>query len=99
MDFLTTAAIVVILQNCIGHFSPLALQFEVSHLIVFITRSLSLSRIANYFDHRKCPRMFAGHVTSHLASADGEILTLASGEMATQVDLSFGLILGSLVES
>ena len=40
--------------------------------------------------------MLAGHVTLHSGSTGGEILTLASDEMATQVDLSSLLILGSL---
>ena len=99
MDFFTTAAIVVVLQDFTGHFTPLALEFGVSHLIVTVTSSLSLSRIANYFDHRKCPRVLAGHVSFHIGSICGEILTLASDEMATQVDLFSVLILGSLVES
>ena len=99
MDFFTTAAIVVVLQYFTGQVAPLALEFGVSHLFVFVVSSLSFSRIANYFDHRKCPRVLAGHVTSHFASVGGEITTLASGEMATQVDLLFALILGSLAES
>ena len=68
MDFLTTTVIVVILQDLIGHFAPLALEFGVSHLLVFVVSSLSFSRIANYFDHRKCPRVLSGHVTFHFAS-------------------------------
>ena len=43
--------------------------------------------------------MLSGHVTLHFASVGGEIITLASVEMATQVDLSSLLILGSLVVS
>ena len=99
MDFLTTILTVVVCQDLIGHFAPLALQVGVSHLFVFVTSSLSFSRIANYFDHRKCPRVLAGHVTFHFATVGGEILTLALEEMATQVDLFSLLILGSLVES
>ena len=98
MDFSTEIVIVVVLQDFIGHFAPLALEFGVSHLFVFVTSYLSLSRIANYFDHRKCPRVFAGHVHFHPSRMCGEILTPASDEMATQVDLLFVLILGSLEE-
>ena len=97
MDFSTVIVTIVVLQDFIGHFAPLALEFGVSHLFVFVVSSLSFSRIANYFDHRKCPRVLAGHVSFHSRSIDGEILTLASDEMATQVD-SFVLILGSLEE-
>ena len=99
MDFLTTILTVVVCQDLIGHSAPLALEFGVSHLFVFVTSSLSFSRIANYFDHQKCPRVVADHVHFHSGSTDGEILTLASDEMATQVDLLFLLILGSLVDS
>ena len=98
MDFSTTILIVVVLQDLIGHFAPLALQFGVSHLFVFVTSFLSFSRIANYFDHGKCPRVLAGHVRFHISSVGGEIITLASVEMATQVDLFFGLISGLFVE-
>ena len=99
MHFSTELIFIVVLQDLIGHVAPLALQFGVSHLIVFVESSLSLSRIANYFDHGKCPRVPAGHVHFHSGSTDGEILTLASDEMATQVDLLFLLILGFGVES
>ena len=99
MDFSTEIVMVVVLQDLIGHFAPLALEFGVSHLIVTVASSLSFSRIANYFDHRKCPRVLAGHVSFHIGSICGEILTLASGEMATQVDILFLLILWSRVES
>ena len=53
----------------------------------------------NYFDHGKCPRVFAGHMHFHMSRICGEILTLASDEMATQVDFLFVLILRSLEES
>ena len=43
--------------------------------------------------------MFAGHVRFHTSSICGEILTLASDKMATQVDLFSVIILGSFVES
>ena len=99
MDFFTAISFIVVLQDFIGHFAPLALQFDVSHLFVFVALFHSFSRIANYFDHRKCPRVLAGHVHFHSGTIDGEILTLASNEMATQVDFLFVLILGSLVES
>ena len=99
MDFLTTILTVVVCQDLIGHFAPLALQVGVSHLLVFVTSSLSFSRIADYFDHGKCPRVFAGHVHFHTSRMCGEILTLASDEMATQVDSLFFLILGLLEES
>ena len=99
MDFSTTISIVVVLQDFIGLFAPLALHFGVSHLLVCVVSFLSFSRIANYFDHRKCPRVLAGHATFHFASTDGEIITLASDEMATQVDFLFLLILGSLEDS
>ena len=85
MDFSTELIFIVVLQDFIGHFA-LALQFGVSHRFVFVTSSLSFSRIANYFDHRKCPRVLAGHVTFDFASASGEIHALASDEMATEVD-------------
>ena len=55
--------------------------------------------VANYFDDGKCPRVLAGHVNFHFATVGGEIITLASVEMATQVDFLFLLILGSSVES
>ena len=99
MDFSTASVIVVVLQDFVSHFAPLALQVGVSHLIVFVVSFLSFSRIANYFDHGKCPRVFAGHVRFHTSSICGEILTLASDEIATQVNFSFLLILGSRVES
>ena len=54
MDFFTTAAIVVVLQYFTGQVAPLALEFGVSHLFVFVVSSLSFSRTANYFDHWKC---------------------------------------------
>ena len=99
MDFFTVISFIVVRQYFVGHFAPLALEFGVSHLLVFVESFLSFSRIANYFDHRKCPRVLAGHVSFHISSTDGEILALASDEMATQVDLLFVLILGSLEES
>ena len=99
MDFSTAIVIVVVLQDFIGHFAPLALEFGASYLFVFVVSFLSFSRIANYFDHWKCPRVLAGHVTFHVATVGGEIITLASDEMATQVDLLFLLILGSLIET
>ena len=97
MDF-STAIFIVVLQYFIGHFSPLALQVGVSHLFVFVESPLPFSRIANYFDHGKCPRVFAGHVHFHTSRMCGEILTLASDEIATQMDVLFELILGSLEE-
>ena len=99
MDLLTTILIVVVLQDFTGHFASLALEFGVSHMIVTAMSPLSLSRIANYFDHRKCPRVLAGHVSFHSSRMCREILALASVEVATQVDVWFSLILGSLVES
>ena len=99
MDFSTVIVTIVVLQDFIGHVAPLALEFGVSHLFVFVASSLSLSRIANYFDHGKCPRVLAGHVTFYVATVGGEIITLASDEMATQVDLLFLLILRSLEDS
>ena len=71
MDFFTTFLFVVVLQYLIGHFAPLALQVGVSQLLVFVISFLSFHRIANYFDHGKCPRVFSGHVTFHVASTDG----------------------------
>ena len=99
MDVSTELIFIVVLQDLIGHFAPLALHFGVSHLVVFVTSFLSFSRIANYSDNRKCPRVPSDHVTFHFASVSEEIITLASYEMATQVDFSFALILGSLEES
>ena len=99
MDFSLAIIMVVVFQDFIGHFAPLALEFGVSHLLVFVESSHSFSRIANYFDHRKCPRVPAGHVTFHVATVGGEIITFASVEMATQVDFLFLLILGSRVQS
>ena len=99
MDFSTAIVTIVVLQDLIGHVAPLALQFGASHLLVFVESFHSFSRIANYFDHGKCPRVLAGHVTFHVGSVGGKIITLASDEMATQVDLLFVLILGSLEES
>ena len=99
MDFLTTILTVVVCQDLIGHFASLALQVGVSHLLVFVTSPLSFSRIANYFDHWKCPRVVAGHMPFYIDSICGEMLTLASDEMATQVDLLFVAILRSLEES
>ena len=71
MDFSTWIVMVVVLQDFIGHFAPLALEFGVGHLIVTVASSLSFSRIANYFDHGKCPGVLVGHVTFHVASTDG----------------------------
>ena len=99
MDFSTEIIFIVVLQDFMGHFAPLALEFGVSHLIVFVESSLSFSRIPNYFDHRKCSRVLAGHVSFHSSRMCREILALASEEMATQVDLLFALILWSRVES
>ena len=98
MDF-ARIVMVVILQYFIGHFAPLALQVGISHWFVFVVSFLSFSRIANYSDHGKCHRVVAGHVRFHISSIGGEIITLASDEMATQVDLLFFLILRSFVES
>ena len=53
MDFFTAINFIIVLQDLIGHFTPFALEFGVSHLFVTATSSLSFSRIANYFDHRK----------------------------------------------
>ena len=85
MDFLTTILTVVVCQDLIGHFASLALQVGVSHLFVFVASFSACPGIANYFDHRKYSRLMSAHVRSHVASTSGEILTLASEEMATQV--------------
>ena len=53
MDFFTAISFIVVLQYFIGHFAPLALEFGVSHLFVFVGSFHSFSRIANYFDDRK----------------------------------------------
>ena len=71
MDFFTRILIVVVLQDFVDHFAPLALEFGVSHLFVTVTSSVSFPRIASYFDHRKCPRVFAGQVRFHSGSTNG----------------------------
>ena len=68
MDFSLAIIMVVALQYSIGHVVPLALHFGVSHLFVFVVSFSFYSRIANYFDDRKYPRVLAGHVTFHFAS-------------------------------
>ena len=62
MDFSMAIIFIVALQDFIGHVASLPLQFSVSHLLVFVVSSHSFSRIPNYFDHGKCPRVLAGHV-------------------------------------
>ena len=49
MDFSTTIVTIVVLQDLIGHFAPLALEFGVKYLFVFVVSFHSFLRIANYF--------------------------------------------------
>ena len=62
MDFPPAIVMVVVFQDFIGDVAPLALQFGIRHLLVFVVSSFSFSRIVNYFDDGKCPRVVAGHV-------------------------------------
>ena len=62
MHFSTDFIFIVVLRDLIGHFAPLALEFGVSHLFVFVVSFLFYPRIANYFDDGKCPRVHAGHM-------------------------------------